>query len=162
MNQEAKLAKQQVIDTFKAHAKDSTTVVIAEYRGLNVAQLQELRRALRAQQAEMFVFKNTLVERAGKELGYEGLEQYLSGPNAFFFSKELSNGAKVVAKYSKRFPDFLKVKGGIVEGKVVDAASIKEVANMPGREGLISMFLSCCQAPLRQFACAVKAVADAK
>lgn len=162
MNQEVKNAKQQVIDTFVQHAKDSTTVVIAEYRGLDVAKTQELRRALRAQGAEMFVFKNTLVSRAGKELGYEGLDEYLTGPNAFFFSKELSNAAKVVAKYSKRFGDFLKVKGGIVEGKVVDAAGMKEVANMPGREGLISMFLSCCQAPIRQFACAVKAVADAK
>lgn len=162
MNQDVLKAKQEVIDSFKAKAKDSTTIVIAEYRGLNVAQTQELRRALRAQNAEMFVYKNSLVERACKELGYEGLDELLVGPNAFFFSKELSNGAKVVSKYSKRFGEFLKVKGGIVEGKAVDAAAIKEVANMPGREGLISMFLSVLQAPVRQFACAVKAVADNK
>ena len=162
MNQDVRKAKQEVIENFKAHAKDSTTVVIAEYRGLTVAQLQELRRALRAQEAEMFVFKNTLVQRAANELGYEGIDEYLSGPNAFFFSKEVSNGAKVVSKYAKRFKDCLKVKGGIVEGKVVDANTIKEVANLPGREGLYAMFLSCLQAPVRQFACAVKAVADAK
>ena len=162
MNQDVRKAKQEVVDKFVALAKSNTTIVIAEYRGLSVAKAQELRRALRAQGAQMFVFKNSLVERAAKELGYEGLDEYLSGPNAFFFSEDLSAGAKIVSKYAKRFGDSLKIKGGIVEGKAIDAAGVKEVANMPGREGLLAMFLSCLQAPVRQFACAVKAVADAK
>jgi large subunit ribosomal protein L10 len=162
MNQDVRKAKQEVVDKFVKLAKGSTTIVIAEYRGLTVAQAQELRRALRAQGAQMFVFKNSLVERAAKELGYEGLDELLSGPNAFFFSEELSSSAKVVSKYAKRFGDSLKIKGGLVEGKVIDANGVKEVANMPGREGLLAMFLSCLQAPVRQFACAVKAVADAK
>ena len=162
MNQEAKLAKQQVIDTFKSRAQESSTIVIAEYRGLNVAQLQEVRRALRAEGAELCVYKNSLVARAVKELGYDGGVEALEGPNAIIFSAEYSNGPKIVNKYSRRFGNVLAIKGGFVEGKFLDSKAMVDVAKMPGREGLISMFLSCLQAPIRQFACAVQAVADAK
>ena len=162
MNKEVLEAKQSVVKEIIEKAQGSSTIVVAEYRGLSVAQLQELRRALRKEEAELCVYKNSLVERAGEELGYKDWNEILSGPNAIIFSKEISNGAKVVAKYAKRFGDTLKIKGGVVEGKFVDAAGIKEVAKLPGREGLLSMFLSCLQAPVRQFACTVKAVADAK
>jgi len=162
MNKEVLEAKQSVVKEIIEKAQGSSTIVVAEYRGLSVAQLQELRRALRKEEAELCVYKNSLVERAGEELGYKDWNEILSGPNAIIFSKEISNGAKVVAKYAKRFGDTLKVKGGIVEGKFVNADEMKAVAKLPGREGLLSMFLSCLQAPVRQFACTVKAVADAK
>ncbi len=162
MNQQVLEAKQSVVKEIVEKAKNSQTLVIAEYRGLTVAKLQELRRALAKEDAELCVYKNSLVERACKELGYEGLDEMLSGPNAIIFSKEISNGAKVATKYSKRFGGTLKIKGGVVEGKTLDEAGVKEIAKMPGREGLLSMFLSCLQAPVRQFACTVKAVADAK
>ena len=140
-------------------ANNSSTIIVAEYRGLTVAQLQELRRALRKEESELCVYKNSLVERASDELGYQELNEVLCGPNAIIFSKEVSNGAKVVAKYARKFRDTLVIKGGVVEGKFADADKIKEVAKLPG---LISMFLSCLQAPIRQFAATVKAVADAK
>ena len=162
MNQQVLEAKQNVVKEIVEKANGSQSVTIAEYRGLSVAQLQELRRALRAEGAELCVYKNSLVTRAIAELGYEGMDEELAGPNAIIFSNELSNGPKVVTKYSKRFGNVLAVKGGFVEGKFVDANGMKEVAKMPGREGLISMFLSCLQAPIRQFACTVQAVADAK
>ena len=161
MNKEVLAAKQSVVKEIVDKAKNSSTIIVAEYRGLTVAQLQELRRALRKEESELCVYKNSLVERASEELGYE-LKDVLSGPNAIIFSKEVSGGAKVTAKYAKRFGDTLKIKGGVVEGKFADADKMKEVAKMPGREGLLSMFLSCLQAPIRQFACTVKAVADAK
>ena len=88
------------------------------------------------------------------------MNNILKGPNAIVFSKDVIGGAKVIAKYAKRHKDVLIVKGGVVEGKFVDAAGMLEVAKLPGKEGLISMFLSCLQAPIRSFACAVKAVAD--
>ena len=161
MNKEVLEAKQSVVKEIVEKAKGASTIVVAEYRGLTVSQLQELRRALRKEESELCVYKNSLVERAVGELGYD-LNEVLSGPNAIIFSKEVSNGAKVLAKYARRFGDTLKIKGGIVEGKFADADKIKEVSKLPGREGLLSMFLSCLQAPVRQFACTVKAVADAK
>ena len=161
MNQDVRKAKEAVVQDVVTRAKESQTVIIAEYRGLTVAQLQTLRRALREVNASTVVVKNSLFELAAKELGYE-IGDLLTGPNAFFFSKDACEGPKVVAKYAKRFGDFLKIKGGVVEGKVVSAETIQELAKIPGREGLISMFLSCLQAPVRQFACAVKAVAESK
>ena len=161
MNKQVLEAKQSVVKEIVEKAKNSTTIVVAEYRGLTVAQLQELRRALNKEDSELCVYKNSLVERASEELGYE-MKDILSGTNAIIFSKEVSNGAKVAVKYSKKFRDTLVIKGGVVEGKFADADKIKEVSKLPGREGLISMFLSCLQAPIRQFAATVKAVADAK
>ena len=162
MNKQVLEAKQNVVKEIMEKANKSSTIIVAEYRGLTVAQLQELRRALRKEESELCVYKNSLVERASDELGYQELNEVLCGPNAIIFSKEVSNGAKVVAKYARKFRDTLVIKGGVVEGKFADADKIKEVAKLPGREGLISMFLSCLQAPVRQFAATVKAVADAK
>ena len=162
MNQETLKAKQELVNEIVAKAKDSQTVVVAEYRGLTVTEIQNLRRALRQEDSSMFVYKNSLVERAADALGYEGLKDILTGPNAIIFSKDVTAGAKVVTKFAKKFPEILKIKGGVVEGKVVDSKTMKEVAALPSKEGLYSMFLLCLQAPIRQFACAVKAVADAK
>ena len=89
MNKQVLEAKQGVVNEIIEKAKASTTLVIAEYRGLTVAQLQELRRALLKEDSEMCVYKNSLVERAVKELGYEGLDEVLTGPNAIIFSKEV-------------------------------------------------------------------------
>ncbi len=162
MNQQILEAKQNVVKEIVDKAKASQSITIAEYRGLSVAKLQEVRRALRAEGAELCVYKNSLVARAVKELGYDGGVEALEGPNAIIFSAEYSNGPKIVNKYSRRFGNVLAIKGGFVEGKFLDSKAMVDVAKMPGREGLISMFLSCLQAPIRQFACAVQAVADAK
>ena len=160
MNQAVLAAKSETVKEISEKAKKSQTIIVCEYRGLTVAQIQEVRRALHKEKAEMNVYKNSLVERAVDELGYNDLNSILTGPNAIVFSEDVIAGAKVIAKYAKRHRDILVVKGGIVEGKFVDAKGIIEVSKLPGKEGLISMFLSCLQAPIRSFACAVKAVAD--
>ena len=162
MNQAVLAAKSETVKEISEKAKKSQTIIVCEYRGLTVAQIQEVRRALHKEKAEMNVYKNSLVERAVDELGYNDLNSVLTGPNAIVFSEDVIAGAKVIAKYAKRHKDILVVKGGIVEGKFVDAQGMLEVAKLPGKEGLLSMFLSCLQAPVRSFACAVKAVADAK
>ena len=162
MNKDVLLAKQDTVKEIVSKAQASKAIVVAEYRGLTVAQIQDLRRALRAENASMSVYKNSLVERASEELGYADLKTVLEGPNALFFSEDVTSAAKVVAKYAKRYGDNLSVKGGVFEGQFADKAKVLEVAKLPTREGLISMLLSCLQAPVRQFACTVKAVADAK
>ena len=163
MNKDVLSAKREIVQEIVDKAKASNAMIVAEYRGLTVAQLQELRRALRAENASMNVYKNSLVERASEELGYSEFKDLLSGPNALFFSESLAGAAKVLVKYSKRYGDSLTIKGGMFEGKAfADKAKVTEIAKLPGREGIISMLLSCLQAPVRQFACTVKAVADAK
>ena len=163
MNKDVLSAKKETVAEIVEQAKASNAVIIAEYRGLTVAQLQELRRALRAENAQMNVYKNSLVERACKELGFDQFDELLSGPNAFFFSESISGAAKVLAKYARRYGESLQIKGGYFEGRqFADKAGVVAISKLPGKEGLVSMLLSCLQAPVRQFACTVKAVADAK
>jgi large subunit ribosomal protein L10 len=161
MNQQTLESKKEIVNKITESFKDAGSLTVVEYRGLTVAQLSELRKLLKAQGATFNVYKNTLVTRAVDALGHEDLNQYLSGSNAYVFSKEISDGPKVLAKFAKR-NDALVIKAGLVEGKVYDAAGMKVIATLPNKEGLISMFLSCLQAPIRSFACTVKAVADSK
>ncbi len=162
MNKDVLSAKQEIVSEIVSKAKSSSGLVVAEYRGLTVAQIQALRRALAAEHASMNVYKNSLVERACDELGYADLKEILAGPNAIFFSEDLNGGAKVLAKYAKRYGDSLSIKGGVFEGKFADKKGVLEIAKLPNKEGMLAMLLSCLQAPVRQFACTVKAVADAK
>jgi len=159
MNQEVLKAKEGVVSELKDIIAGSQSVVVFEYRGLTVRQLMELRRVLTNANTTMGVYKNTLLERAVDSLGHQELNPYLVGPNAYAFSKDVTAGPKAIVKFAKK-NDKLVIKGGIVEGKVMNAKQIGIVANLPGREGLISMFLSVLQAPVRQFACAVKGIAD--
>lgn len=161
MNQKTLESKKEIVSKISESFKNAGSLTVVEYRGLTVAKISELRKLLKAEGATFNVYKNTLVTKACAELGYEELHQYLSGSNAFVFSKEISDGPKVLAKFAKRNEE-LVIKAGLVEGKVMDAKGMKAVATLPSREGLISMFLSCLQAPIRSFACTVKAVADSK
>ena len=102
MNQAVLAAKTETVKEISEKAKKSQTIVVCEYRGLTVAQIQEVRRALHKENAEMNVYKNSLVERACDELGYNELKDVLKGPNAIVFSEDVIAGAKVVAKYAKR------------------------------------------------------------
>lgn len=141
--------------------KENSSTVVCEYRGLSVAEVTELRRTLRAENVEFKVYKNTMVKRAADSLGFEDFGNELEGPNAFAFSKDATAPARILAKFAKKH-DALVLKTGIVEGKHVDAATVAELSKLPNREGMLSMLLSCLQSPVRSFACAVKAVADAK
>ena len=154
--------KQNLVNEVSEEMKNSASTVVVEYRGLSVAKITELRRELRKQDATLKVYKNSIISRAAEKVGYSELDNELTGPNAIVFSKTDSTGAaKLLTKYAKR-NDELVVKGGIVEGKYVNAKEMKVVATLPNKEGMLSMLLSCLQSPIRSFACAVKAVADQK
>lgn len=161
MNQEILKSKKEIVANIENSFKDSQSLTIVEYRGLTVAELSELRKSLKAVGATFNVYKNTLVTKASAELGYSELDQYLSGSNAYVFSKELNAGPKVLAKFAKK-NDLLVIKAGLAEGKVMDAAGMKTIASLPDKNGLLSMFLSCLNAPIQKFAATVKAVADSK
>lgn len=159
MNQVTLEAKKAVVNEIVERINGAQTTIICEYRGLTVAQLEALRNTLRENNASFAVYKNSMVARALDAVGKADLAKVLEGPNAVIFSTDVIAGAKVAAKFAKKNSN-LVLKGGLVEGQILDAKGIKEIAALPGRDGLISMFLSVLQAPVRQFACAVKAVAD--
>jgi large subunit ribosomal protein L10 len=152
-------AKQQEVDIIAAKLRESNCTVVADYRGLNVAQVTQLRKLLREAGIEFQVLKNSLVSRAAANAELGELDSVLTGPTAIAFGKDVVAPAKIISDFAKK-NDALKVKGGIVEGRFVDAAQIKALADLPSREGLLSMLLSVLQAPVRNFALAVKAVAE--
>jgi large subunit ribosomal protein L10 len=151
--------KTQVVSDLSSKLTDNACVVVTDYRGLNVKQVTELRSQLRAAGVEFQVLKNTLVRRATASAELSELDQYLTGPTAIAFSKDVIAPAKILTEFAKK-NEKLEVKGGVVEGRVVDFSQIKALADLPSREGLLSMLLSVLQAPVRNFALAVKAVAD--
>ena len=161
MNQAIIDSKKAVVSEIAQKMKESQSTVVAEYRGLSVAEVTELRRNLREEGVEFKVYKNSLAQRAAVEAGADDLTKDLIGPNAIAFGGDAVAPARVLAKFAKKH-EHLVLKSGIVEGKVVGVDTIKELSSLPNREGMLSMLLSCLQSPVRGFACAVKAVADAK
>ncbi|MEG2837613.1 MAG: 50S ribosomal protein L10 [Erysipelotrichaceae bacterium] len=161
MNQSIIDAKAAVVSEISTKFKESLSTVVVEYRGLSVGEVTELRRELRAEGVDFKVYKNSMAQRAAVEAGVDELVSNLTGPNAIAFGTDAVAPARVLAKFAKKH-EFLVVKGGVVEGKIVDAATIQQLAKLPNREGMISMFLGCIQSPVRSFACAVKAVAESK
>jgi large subunit ribosomal protein L10 len=154
--------KQQLVNEITARLQNSVCTVVTDYRGLNVAQVTQLRKKLREAGVEFKVLKNTLTRLATKESNLTDLDQYLTGPSAIAFSDtDAVAPAKVLAEFAKK-NQALEIKGGVVEGQVVDFNRIKQLADLPSREGLLSMLLSVLQAPVRNFALAVKAVSEQK
>ncbi|WP_223068791.1 50S ribosomal protein L10 [Paenibacillus caui] len=153
-------SKQAAVDAVTSKLKESATTVVADYRGLNVSQVTELRKQLREAGVEFQVLKNTLVRRATAAAELTELNEVLTGPTAIAFgANDAVAPAKILSDFAKK-NDALKIKGGVVEGRVVSVDQIKALADLPSREGLLSMLLSVLQAPVRNFALAVKAVAD--
>lgn len=161
MNKDILESKKALVNEIAQKMKESGSTVVCEYRGLTVQEVTELRRALRAENVELKVYKNSMVARAAELAEFGELSSELTGPNAIAFSSDAVAPARVLANFAKDHKA-LVLKNGIVEGRVVDKASMAQIASIPGREGLISMFMSCLQAPLRNVCYAVNAVRDAK
>ena len=161
MNQAVLESKKNVVSEIQDKFTKSSSTVVAEYRGLSVAEVTELRRALRAENVEMKVYKNTLASKAADAAGFGELKSSLTGPNAIAFGEDETAAARVMAKFAKKHKALI-LKGGIVEGKVVDTETITQLSELPNREGMLSMLLSVLNAPVSSFARVVKAVADQK
>lgn len=154
--------KKQVVSEIATKLKESKSTVLVDYRGLNVSQVTELRKQLREAGVEFKVYKNTLSRRAAAEAELTELDQQLVGPTAIAFSADdVIAPAKVLHSFAKK-NDKLEIKAGVIEGQVSSAEDVKALAELPSREGLLSMLLSVLQAPVRNFALATKAVAEQK
>jgi large subunit ribosomal protein L10 len=148
----------EIADKFKA----SQSAVVVDYRGLTVAEVTELRKQLREAGVEFKVYKNSLTRRAAESVELSGLNDSLTGPNAIAFSTEdVIAPAKILNDFAKKH-EALEIKAGVIEGNVATAEDVKALAELPSREGLLSMLLSVLQAPIRNLALAAKAVADQK
>ncbi|HFU4024594.1 TPA: 50S ribosomal protein L10 [Streptococcus suis] len=158
---EAIIAKKaELVDAVAEQMKAATSIVVVDARGLTVEQDTVLRRNLRGESVEYKVIKNSILRRAAEKAGLEGLVELFVGPSAVAFSNEDAVApAKVIYDFAKT-AEALEIKGGAVEGKVSTKAEIEALATLPNREGMLSMLLSVLQAPVRNVAYAVKAVAE--
>ncbi|UZK64391.1 50S ribosomal protein L10 [Mycoplasma mycoides subsp. capri] len=154
--------KAEIVAEIVSKIKSAQGVAIAEYKHLTVAKMTELRVQALKQNIDIKVYKDSLVRRAAEELGLVDLIPFLTQQNMFIFSNEDSiSAAKLVANFAKK-NDALKLKAGIYEGKVVDTAGINEVASLPSKEELYSMFASSLLYPLRKVMAAINAVAETR
>lgn len=161
MNQTILESKKVVVAEVVEKLKSSASSVVVEYRGLSVREVTQLRRELLKEGVELKVYKNNFVQRAAEEVKLDGLKESLSGPNAFAFSSDAVAPARILAKFAKKH-EHLVLKGGVIEGKIVNAEELKEIAKLPNREGMISMVLGMLQSPVRQFAYAISLIAAQK
>lgn len=159
MNKNVLAAKATIVSEIEEGLKGCGSFTVVSYQGLTVAETTELRRTLAEKGSSFCVYKNTLVSRALKAVGENGLDSYLEGPNGFVFSKDITEGPKALRKFS-RYHEHLVIKGGYAEGTVLDAKGMDELARMPDKNGLLSMFCQCLNAPITKFAVAVNAIAE--
>ncbi|MDD4169413.1 MAG: 50S ribosomal protein L10 [Desulfotomaculaceae bacterium] len=146
-----KAKKEEIIQDLKEKFEGSAVSVFADYRNLNVAEATKLRRKLREAGCEYKVAKNTLTSIVVKRLGVEGIEPYLVGPIAIAFGKDPVAPAKVLSEFIRETKK-MEIKAGILEGKVIDARGVKDLAELPPREVLLAKALGGMQAPLYGFA----------
>ena len=152
-----KAQKALTVKEITQRLRDSSTAVLADYRGMTVSQMQDLRQKLRSGGVEMLVVKNTLARRAAQAAGYGALGPELAGPIAMLFaSEDVSAPARVLAEYI-RVNRKMAIRAGLLEGQLIKAETVAELADLPSREVLLSRLLGAMQAPLGNLASVLQA-----
>lgn len=141
-------AKDQQIKEFNAAFKTSPSVMVVEYKGLTVNEMEKLRKDIHNAQAELKVVKNTLLKIAAKDTDIEKIDELFEGPTAVAICEsDAAAVAKVFVDTIKDAP-MLKVKGGFIDGSVMDANAISELSKLPSRPELIAEFMGLLKAPM--------------
>ena len=155
--------KQLVVNELKEKIEKATSMVLVDARGLTVAEDTELRKALREKNVDYKVYKNTMINFAIKDTPFAELAKHLEGTTAFALSEEDAVApARIVAKYSKDVKDGFNLKAGFVEGKMLDAAGVTELSNIPSREALIAQVLGGFNGVIRNFAVVLDQIREQK
>ena len=158
LNRSEKLA---VIDEVTALAAKAQTLVMAEYRGIAVADMTKLRVDARSKGVTLSVLKNTLARRAVAGTSFEVAADQMSGPLIYGFSEDAVAAAKVVSEFAKT-NDKLVIRAGVYGGKTLDVNGVKQLANIPTKEVLLAQLLGLMQSPISRTARVLAAVAEKK
>ena len=161
------MPSEKILEQKKAIVEDladkfgrAASAVLVKYEGITVEQDTALRAALRAAGIEYTVIKNTLIGKACDKAGFEGLKPELEGMNAMAISfDDPVAPAKILKEYAEKIETF-ELRGGILDGAVIDRATVKELADIPPREVLIGKLLGSIQGPLYGLACGLQAIID--
>ena len=150
--------KKEEVSKLAEKMKEAKLVLLTDYRGINVEDVTSLRTELRNAKAEYKVIKNNITKRALAECGITGLDEVLEGPTAVIMTNEdYLEPTKAIYKFSKD-NDFYKIKGGVVEGKVLTAEEIITLAKLPSRQELLSMLAGSLLANISKLAVALDQV----
>ena len=150
--------KEKEVEELAKKIKESKIVLLTDYRGISVEQVTNLRADLRKSNSEYRVIKNNITRRALAKCEYEGLEDLLVGPTAVVMNNEdYLDAAKAIYGFAKD-NDFYKIKGGIIEGKVMSAEEIITLAKLPSKETLIGMLAGALLGNISKLAVALDAV----
>jgi large subunit ribosomal protein L10 len=153
--------KQAVIDEVTALAAKAQTLVMAEYRGITVADMTKLRANARSSGVELSVLKNTLARRAVAGSQFEVVGDKMTGPLIYGFSVDAVAAAKVVADFAKT-NDKLVIRGGAFAGKALDVNGVKQLANIPSKEVLLAQLCGLLKSPISRTAVVLGALAKKK
>jgi large subunit ribosomal protein L10 len=161
MNKNRELKEAKVAE-IKEKLEKAQSVILADYQGLTVEEDTELRKALREAGVEYKVYKNSMVTLAAKELGHEGIVQYLEGPVSIAFGYEdVTAPARILADFAKTHKK-LELKAGIVDGEIFDQDKVNQLASIPSKEVLIAKLLGSFKAPISNLAYLLSAIKDSK
>ena len=163
------MASEKILNQKKAEVKElaekmkeAKLILLTDYRGISVVEDTDLRRDLRNVNATCNVIKNNITRRALKECGIEGLDEELVGPTAVIMSNEdYLSASKAIYNFTKTH-DFYKIKGGVIDGKVMTADEIITLAKLPSREDLLSMLAGALLANISKVAVALNEVRKQK
>lgn len=172
VSEERRATKETLVGEVRERLKMAPSTILTNYRGLTVEEDTELRRRLRAVGVQHQVIKNTLLRRAATEAGLADLSRLFEGPTAVSFSPDVVVAARELMAFSKDHP-MVEVKGGLVEGRVIDRDGAERLASLPPRQVLLAQVagalcsplqaaVTVLSAPMRGFAVAVGQLAEAR
>ena len=154
----ARKEKVEKVKELTEKMETAESIIFTNYRGLNVAEINELRSKLREAGVEYQVIKNTLANFAAENAKIEGLKEVFVGPTAAAFGQDDPvTPAKVLTDFSKDHKE-LVIKGGVLDGNVIAAEKVEQLAKIPSREELIAKALGSMQAPINGFACVLAGI----
>jgi large subunit ribosomal protein L10 len=153
--------KEAVISDVTGLAAKAQTLVMAEYRGITVADMTKLRSTARSNGVALSVLKNTLARRAVAGSSFEVVSDQMTGPLIYGFSEDAVAAAKVVAEFAKTNTK-LVIRGGAYGGKALDVEGVKQLASIPSKEVLLAQLLGLMQSPISRIARVMAALAEQK
>ena len=150
--------KEELVKTLAERMKSAKVIILTDYRGINVEDVTKLRADLRNVNAEYKVIKNNIIKRALDMNGESGLDDLLVGPTAILMGDEdYLEPSKVIYNFTKN-NDFYKIKGGIIDGKVMTAEEIITLAKLPSKQELLAKLAGCLLANISKLAVALDQV----
>ncbi len=152
--------KQAIVESLSEKLKNAAAGVIVDYKGITVAEDTELRKACRENEVEYAVIKNTMLRRAFNNVGLEALDDQLNGTTSLAIASDPVAPARVIADFAKKLNDKFEIKGGFMDGQVIDMATINSLASIPALPVLQAQVLGTMLAPITGLAVVLKQIAE--